>query len=46
VEDTRLLIARGKTYGSEAKRVDLDTERGNVLLLELSGQMTLDEGGL
>jgi hypothetical protein len=35
-----------ETYGGEAKRVNLDTEGGHVLLLELSGQMTLDEGGL
>ena len=35
-----------KTYGGESERVDFDTERRNVLLLELSGQMTLDEGGL
>lgn len=26
--------------------MNLDTEGGHVLLLELSGQMTLDEGGL
>lgn len=26
--------------------MDLDSERSNVLLLELSGQMALDEGGL
>jgi hypothetical protein len=34
------------TYGGEAERVNLDTEGGNVLLLELSGQMALDEGRL
>jgi hypothetical protein len=34
------------TYGGETKRVDLDTESRDVLLLELSGQMALDEGGL
>lgn len=34
------------TYGGEGERVDLDTERGNVLLLEFSGQMALDEGSL
>jgi hypothetical protein len=34
------------TYGGEAERVDLDTEGRNVLLLKLSGQMALDEGGL
>lgn len=41
--------ARGRggiTYGGEGERVDLDTERGNVLLLEFSRQMALDEGGL
>lgn len=38
--------ALGGAYGSEAKRVDLDTEGGNVLLLEFTGQVTLDEGGL
>jgi hypothetical protein len=34
------------TYGSEAERVNLDTEGRDVLLLELSGQMALDEGRL
>jgi hypothetical protein len=34
------------TYGGEAERVNLDTKGRNVLLLELSGQMALDEGGL
>lgn len=34
------------TYGGETERVDLDTEGGHILLLELSGQMTLDEGSL
>lgn len=34
------------TYGGEAKRVNLDTEGGHVLLLELASQVTLDEGGL
>lgn len=34
------------TYGGEAERVDLDSERRNVLLLELAGQMALDEGRL
>lgn len=34
------------TYGGEAKGVDLNTQRGHVLLLELASQMTLDEGGL
>lgn len=34
------------TYGGEAKRVNLDTEGGHVLLLELSSQVTLDKGGL
>jgi hypothetical protein len=38
-------IDRG-TYGGEAERVDLDSERRNVLLLELSRQMALDEGRL
>jgi hypothetical protein len=36
----------GYAYGRETERVDLDTERGNVLLLELTSQVTLDEGGL
>jgi hypothetical protein len=42
------LIARsaGATYGGEAERVNLDTEGGHVLLLELASQVTLDEGGL
>jgi hypothetical protein len=34
------------TYGGEAEGVNLDTEGRNVLLLELSGQMALDEGSL
>lgn len=34
------------TYGAEAERVDLDTESGDVLLLEFTSQVTLDEGGL
>jgi hypothetical protein len=34
------------SYGREAKRVNFDTERCNVLLLELAGQMALHEGGL
>jgi hypothetical protein len=34
------------TYCAETKRVNLDTEGSDVLLLEFSGQMALDEGGL
>jgi hypothetical protein len=34
------------TYGAEAERVDLDTQGGHVLLLEFTGQVALDEGGL
>lgn len=34
------------TYGSETERVNFDTECRNVLLLELSSQVTLNEGGL
>jgi hypothetical protein len=34
------------TNGGEAERVDLDTEGGDVLLLELASEMALDEGGL
>jgi len=33
-------------YGREAERVDLDTKSSDVLLLELTSQVTLDEGGL
>jgi hypothetical protein len=33
-------------YGGEAERVDLDSQCGHVLLLELARQMALDEGGL
>jgi hypothetical protein len=33
-------------YGRETERVDLDTESSDVLLLELTSQVTLDEGGL
>jgi hypothetical protein len=36
----------GATYGGEAERVNLDTEGGHVLLLELTSQVALDEGGL
>lgn len=36
----------GAEVCGEAKRVNFDSERRNVLLLELSGQMALDEGGL
>jgi len=34
------------TYGGETERVNFDTERRDVLLLELSSQVTLDESGL
>lgn len=34
------------TNGSEAQRVNFDTQSGHVLLLELASQVTLDEGGL
>ena len=34
------------TYCRETKRVNLNTKCCNVLLLEFSGQMALDEGGL
>lgn len=33
-------------YRGETERVNLDTESSDVLLLELSSQVTLDEGGL
>jgi hypothetical protein len=36
----------GGAYGGEAKRVNLDSESGDVLLLKLASQMALDEGGL
>lgn len=53
-QTTKLLLSRsvpdveadGAEVGVELKRVYLNTECGNVLLLELSGQVTLDEGGL
>merc|ERR1712000_462205 len=32
--------------GGEAKRVNFDTQRGQVLLLEFTSQVTLDKGGL
>jgi hypothetical protein len=35
-----------ETYGGEAERVNFDTQSGNVLLLKLSGQVTLDKGSL
>jgi hypothetical protein len=34
------------TYRGEAEWVDFDAECGDVLLLELSRQVTLDESGL
>lgn len=37
---------RGIAYGGEGKRVHLDTKGGNVLLLEFTSQVALDEGGL
>lgn len=36
----------GIAYCGEAERVNFDTERGNVLLLELARQMALHEGRL
>jgi hypothetical protein len=39
-------LDRRVTYGSEAKGVNLNTKCGHILLLEFTGQMTLDEGGL
>jgi hypothetical protein len=38
-------LLRG-TYSGEAERVNLHTQRGDILLLKLAGQMALDEGGL
>jgi hypothetical protein len=35
-----------ESYGGESKRVNLDTKGGDVLLLELASQVTLDEGSL
>ena len=34
------------TYGCEGKRMDLDTQSSDVLLLEFSCQVTLHEGCL
>lgn len=34
------------SYCGETQRVDIDTEGGNVLLLELASQMALDKRGL
>jgi len=53
-ETTELLLSCGVPHvkldvtqvGSEGERVDLNTEGRNVLLLELSSQVTLDESGL
>ena len=39
-------VRRGITYGGELQRVNLDTKSGNVLLLEFTSQVALDEGGL
>ena len=35
-----------ETYRSKAQRVDFDTQCGNILLFEFTGQMSLDEGCL
>lgn len=35
-----------RAYRAKSERVDLNTESCNVLLLELSSQMTLNKGGL
>jgi hypothetical protein len=40
------VLRRGMTYGVEKKRVNLNTESGDVLLLEFTSQVTLDECGL
>jgi hypothetical protein len=37
---------RRGTYGVKVERVHLDTKGGNVLLLEFTSQVTLDESGL
>jgi hypothetical protein len=34
------------TYGVEIKGINLDTESGDVLLLEFTRLVALDEGGL
>lgn len=34
------------SYGGESERVNLNTESSDVLLLKLSSQVALDEGGL
>jgi hypothetical protein len=38
--------SESSTYCAKTKRVNLDTEGSDVLLLEFSGQMALDECGL
>ena len=43
---TCVKILEGGPHRCKAERVDFYTERGNVLLLELTRQMSLDEGGL
>jgi hypothetical protein len=53
-ESTELLLTGGipaveadlSTVGVEDQRVDIDTDSGDVTLLELTGQVALDEGGL
>jgi hypothetical protein len=37
---------RGIAYGSEGEGVNFDTESGDVLLLEFTSQVALDESGL
>jgi hypothetical protein len=40
------VLALVLAYGGEAERVNFHSQSGDVLLLELSSQVTLDEGGL
>lgn len=42
----RIAWSDQSTNGSEAQRVNFDTQSGHVLFLELASQVTLDEGGL
>jgi hypothetical protein len=42
----RFAAGRFGTHRGEAKRVNLDTEGGHVLLLKFTSQVSLDEGSL
>lgn len=40
------IFGQEETYCAKSQRMNLDTKSSNVLLFELTSQVTLDEGGL